>query len=227
MDRVPVGERAKLHWTLQHRFAVSIAIVVASVSCIGVDDAPAPCYEASSRRLVRLDADVNGDGVIEQRTYLDGNVPFRTEIDTNADGRVDRWEYVDRRAQVIKVGTSSLNDGREDQWVFPASDDGLLRVDRSTERTSRVDRREFYRGEIIERAEEDTNQDGVFDKWERFDGGVVREIAYDTTHSTGRADRRLVYDAQGKYLRLEEDPDGDGRFQTAETPASGVSSVRE
>jgi hypothetical protein len=227
MDRVPVGERAKLYWTLQHRFAVSIAIVAASVSCIGFADAPAPCYEASSHRLVRLDADVNGDGVIEQRTYLNGNVPFRTEIDTDADGRVDRWEYVDARAQVMRVGTSSRNDGREDQWVFPASDDGLVRVDRSTERTSRVDRREFYRGDLIERAEEDTNQDGVFDKWERFDGGVVREIAYDTTHSTGRADRRLVYDAQGKYLRLEEDPDGDGRFQTAETPAPGVSSVRE
>jgi hypothetical protein len=161
---------------------------------------------------------VNGDGVIEQRTYLNGNVPFRTEIDSDADGRVDRWEYVDARAQVIKVGTSSLNDGREDQWVFPAGGDGQVRVDRSTERTSRVDRREFYRGEVIERSEEDTNQDGVFDKWERFEGGVVREVAYDTTHSTGRADRRLVYDAQGKYLRLEQDTDGDGRFEIAETP---------
>lgn len=227
MDRVPVGERAKLYWTHQSSFVVSIAIVVASASCIGFEDAPAPCYEASSRRLVRLDTDANGDGVIEQRTYLNGNVPFRTEIDTDADGRVDRWEYVDRRAQVIRVGTSSRNDGREDQWVFPASDDGRVRVDRSTERTSRVDRREFYRGQVLERAEEDTNQDGVFDKWERFEGGVVREIAYDTTHSAGRADRRLVYDAQGKFLRIEQDPDGDGRFVIAETPAPGDTSARE
>jgi hypothetical protein len=227
MDCVPVGERAKLSERYQGRFVVSIAFVFASASCVGVDDAPAPCYETSSRRLVRLDADLNRDGVIEQRTYLDGNLPFRTEIDTNADGRVDRWEYVNARAQVLKVGTSSLNDGREDQWVFPASDDGAIRVDRSTERTSRVDRREFYRGDVIERAEEDTNQDGVFDKWERFEGGVVREIAYDTTHSAGRADRRLVYDAGGRFVRLEHDPDGDGRFEIAETPIRDVPYVRE
>lgn len=227
MTYVVVGERAKLSKTYRARFVVSIAIVFASAACVGFDDAPAPCYETSSRRLVRLDADLNRDGVIEQRTYLDGNVPFRTEIDTDADGRVDRWEYVDARAQVTKVGASSLNDGREDQWVFPASDDGAIRVDRSTERTSRVDRREFYRGGVIARAEEDTNQDGVFDKWERFEGGVVREIAYDTTHSAGRADRRLVYDARGTFLRLEQDADGDGRFQIAETPTQGVPNVRE
>jgi hypothetical protein len=227
MGCVLVGERAKLSKTHRTSFVVSIAIVFASAACVGFDEAPAPCYETSSRRLVRLDADLNGDGVIEQRTYLNGNVPLRTEIDTDADGRVDRWEYVDQRAQVVKVGTSSLQDGREDQWVFPASGDGQVRVDRSTERTSRVDRREFYRGEVIERAEEDTNQDGVVDKWERFEGGVVREIAYDTTHSAGRADRRLVYDAQGTFLRLELDPDGDGRFEIAETPAPSAMSVRE
>jgi hypothetical protein len=210
------------------RFVVSIAIVFAASGCVvGMNDAPAPCYETSSRRLVRLDADVNRDGVIEQRTYLNGNVPFRTEIDTDGDGRVDRWEYVDPRAQVVRVGTSSRNDGREDQWVFPVSGDGEVRVDRSTERTSRVDRREYYRGEVIQRTEEDTNQDGMFDKWERFESGVLREIAYDTTRSAGRADRRSVFDAQGKYLRFEHDTDGDGRFEIAETPAAGTTSARE
>jgi hypothetical protein len=200
-------------------FLSTVAIQLMTLGCYPIGAAPAPSYETSSRRLVRLDVDNDGDGFIEQRTYLNGNVPMRTEIDTDRDGRVDRWEYVDGRAQVVKVGASSANDGREDQWVYPATAEGEQRVERSTERTLRVDRREFYREGAIVRAEEDTNQDGVADKWERFDGGVLREVGFDTTHAAGRANRRFVYDAQGKYLRLEADDDGDNQFEAVQAAA--------
>lgn len=213
-----VSERAKLCRVLTS--LLTAAIPVLNLGCNAMAVTPTATYETSSRLLVRLDVDADGDGFVEQRTYLNGSVPLRTEIDTDQDGRVDRWEYVDRRAQLLKVGASSVNDGREDRWVYPEAAGGEQRVDRSTERTSRVDRREFYHGGTIARAEEDTNQDGVFDKWERYEGGVLREVAYDTTHIAGRADRRVFYDARGVYLRLEAGEDGDGQFERMQRAAA-------
>lgn len=214
-----VTERAKLS-----RTTVALWLALAGTACEAQGTSPAPSYEVSSRKLVRLDADVNRDGVIEQRTYLNGNVPFRTEIDTDQDGRIDRWEYVDPRARVVKVGSSSRNDGREDQWIYAAAN-GEQRVERSSERTSRVDRREFYRGEALARTEEDTNGDGAFDKWEVFEDAVLRALAYDTTRSSGQPDRRVIYDAQGKYVRFEADNDRDGRFEVAASPVAGTSGL--
>jgi hypothetical protein len=213
-----VSERAKLCRIVT--LLITATIPVLNLGCNAIAVTPTPMYETSSRLLVRLDLDADVDGFIEQRTYLTGNVPLRTEIDTDRDGRIDRWEYVDRHAQLLKVGTSSVNDGREDRWVYPEAAGGEQRVDRSTERTSRVDRREFYQGGTIARAEEDTNQDGVFDKWERYEGGVLREVAYDTTRIAGRANRRIVYDARGAYLRLEVDDDGDNQFELVQRAAA-------
>lgn len=222
-----VGERAKLYHGSRARRIVALSAATVCGACLTPSHPPTPSYEVSSRHLVRLDRDVDGDGRIEQRTYLDGTIPFRTEIDSDGDGRIDRWEYVDRRAQVVKVGSSSRHDGIEDQWIYPAEQNGERRVERSSERSARVDRREFYRGETLVRVEEDTNQDGSPDKWELYDGGVVREVAYDARRERGRPDRRLVYDAQGRYLRLETDADGDGRFEAADTASTPTTVVRE
>lgn len=67
---------------------------------------------------------------------------------------------------------------------------------------------------MIIRAEEDSDGDGVIDKWETYDaaGSESRlvSVAFDTGHR-GRPDRRLTYDAAGA-VRVEVDPDGDGRF---------------
>ena len=60
-----------------------------------------PSYDDFSGRLVQLSADQNGDGRIDQWTYLDGNRPLRGEADLDADGRVDRWEYFDAQAALI------------------------------------------------------------------------------------------------------------------------------
>ena len=224
--RLPVSERAKLYQGIRPHGAMAV-LAVSTAACLTASHPPTPSYEVSSRHLVRLDSDLNGDGRVEQRTYLNGNIPFRTELDADGDGRIDRWEYVDRRAQVVKVGSSSQNDGIEDQWIYAGEQNGERRVERSSERTPRVDRREFYRGEALVRVEEDTNQDGSPDKWETYDGGVLREVAYDTARGRGRPDRRVVYDAQGRYLRLETDEDGDGRFEVASAASSQTAVSRE
>jgi hypothetical protein len=135
---------------------------------------------------------------------------LRTEVDANADGRVDRWEYV-VGSQVVRVGASSRHDGVEDTWTA-RSETGEVIVDRALAGDRRPVRREFYRDDALVRAEEDTNADGVTDKWETFDGGRLRTVGFDTSGKTGRPDRRLVYDPAGRFEYMEIDAEGDGVF---------------
>jgi hypothetical protein len=172
--------------------------------------APRALYDPATRELMRLDVDTNGDGVVDARTYLRGSRAFRSEIDADNDGRIDRWEYIAGDQSVAVVGSASTPGGEEDTWTFPDVK-GEVRVDRLTKGHAR--RHEFYRAAALIRTEEDTNFDGLADKWETYENGRLRSVAVDTTHSSGRPDRRLLYDDGGKYSHLEIDSDRDGKFE--------------
>lgn len=169
-------------------------------------------YDAYTAKLIQLSADTNLDGRLDQWTFLDGNRPLRGEADTDQDGRIDRWEYFDADARLVRVGTSSRNDGIEDTWTYVQPTDGVSRIDRSRGRDRHIDRREYLAKDVLVRAEEDTNHDGRLDRWDRYEGGRLREAAFDTSFAAGRPDRRVLYDAAGKYLAVEEDRDRDGTF---------------
>lgn len=172
-----------------------------------------PSYDDFTGRLVQLSADQSGDGRLDQWTYLDGNRPLRGEADTNGDGRVDRWEYFDDRAALVVIGTSSLGDGIEDSWTeSPSTADGEVHLAFSRRRDRQRDRHEYFRGSTLVRVEEDSNADGRIDRWDRYEGAVLREAAFDTTLTGRAADRRLRYDERGRFLSVEADPDGDGQF---------------
>lgn len=175
-----------------------------------------PSYDDYTRRLLQLSADQNGDGRIDQWTYLDGNRPYRGEADTDADGRIDRWEYFDADGRLSTVGSSSRGDGVEDTWSSTtATAAGETEIDRSSRRDRVRDRHEFYKGPTLLRTEEDTNEDGLIDQWNRYEGPVLREVAFDLSFSKGRPDRRSAYDARGRFIGVEIDPDGDGTFVAA------------
>ena len=77
------------------------------------------------------------------------------------------------------------------------------------------------------RTEDDTNSDGRIDKWERYDGSVLREAAFDTSFQRGRADRRVQYDEKGRFAYVEEDADGDGTFVVSKAPRRRCPDRRE
>jgi hypothetical protein len=187
---------------------------------------PMPVYDAQTRQLVRLDWDTNGDARIDQRTYFVGAAAARTEVDGNHDGRIDRWEYVDRAAVVTRVGTSSADDGLEDTWTWPPDAGGEVRVDRAQYRDGMVDRRDYLVDGALVRAEEDANRDGLVDKWERWQSGMLIVAAFDTSFSTGRPDRRVVYDA-GRFRHLETDVHGNGRFERLAINQPGGGTTRD
>jgi hypothetical protein len=206
---------------MQPREILIVVLTLAGINC-GVTDAPrkvTPTYDEFSRRLLALYADQDSDGRVDQWSYFDGNLLLRGEKDIDGDGRIDRWEYFDRNGGLERVGSASLNDGIEDTWTWPAAEGAEGRIDRSRGRDRHVDRREFYRNDAMVRAEEDTNGDGRVDRWDRYEGTVLRQAEFDTTLGNDRPNRRVVYDATGRFVRVETDPEFDGTFvATTEKP---------
>ena len=220
-----VIDRAKLCMTPQVRELVAACGIAAMAGCAGAPERrhAVPSYDDFTGRLIQLNADQNGDGRIDQWSYVDGNRPIRGEADTDDDGRIDRWEYFDANAALVQIGTSSRGDGIEDTWTYPMpSKDGESQVVTSQRRDRVLDHREFFRGDSRVRTEDDTNSDGRIDKWERYDGAVLREAAFDTSFQRGRADRRVRYDEKGRFEYVEEDSDGDGTFVRVEGASAPV-----
>ena len=192
----------------------SLMAVVLAAACERADARrTVPSYEEFTRRLVQIAADQNGDGQLDQWTYVYGSRVFRGEADSDGDGRIDRWEYFDAGSTLVKVGGASRGDGIEDMWTAPSPNAaGEVHIARSLQRDRRTDRHEYFRGDVLTRVEEDTNGDGRIDKWDRYEGAVLREVAFDTGFVSGRPDRRVIYDARGRFVAVEADPDGDGTF---------------
>lgn len=187
-----------------------------------------PIYDRFTSKLIELRADLNGDGVIDQWTYVDGNRRLRGEADTNGDGRIDRWEYFDAQGQLERVGSSSAGDGIEDQWSFEVPVGGLLRVGRSRLRDHFMDRVEFVDASGVPvRVEEDTNADGMTDKWERYEGRIMREAAFDTTLTAGRPNRRLLFDEAGRFVAVEGTEGGEWRKLGADAARGLQGGVRQ
>ena len=170
-----------------------------------------PVYDQQTGKLKMLKYDSNGDGRADTWSYMDGARIVRIEIDQDGDGKIDRWEYYGADQKLEKVGGSRSNDGKEDAWSFPGSDGKVARIEVSTRRDGHVTRVEHYRNDQLVAAEEDANDDAVMDKWETYVDGRLASVAFDTAHR-GKADRRLVYAADGA-ARLEVDSTGSGVFK--------------
>jgi len=176
----------------------------------GPRDRVSGVYAHDSRVLQRLDHDYDGDGRIDVRTYIRDGRPVRLEADGNGDSVVDRWEYYSRSGALLAIGGSTQGDGREDTWVRIEGDRRL--VDISTTRDGRVDRREVYEGETLIGAQLDTNHDGLTDRWEEFRDGALVRLLLDHEQRHGRPTRRIVY-AANNTARVEADDDGDDAWE--------------
>ena len=187
------------------------------VGCTRSADSPKgrvePVYDRSTGRLQLVKYDANGDGKTDLWTYMDGSRVVRMESDTNYDGRIDRWQYYAANQTVEKIGLSTKDDGIEDRWLYLGPDGATTRVELSTRRDGKVSRVEHFEKTVLVRAEEDTDGDGRFDKWETYDGLRLAVVGFDTVHR-GTPDRRIIYAVDGT-VQVEVDASGDGRFTPA------------
>ena len=179
------------------------AVLILAVSVAACErDRISPVYDGAGT-LRRLDYDTNRDSQTDMRAYLENGRTVRIEADGNADGVVDRWEYYTSDGQLERLGTSSESDGVEDTWVVERGN--RMRVDVATRRDGVADRHEFHDGGVLVRAELDTNGDGRLDQWQQFTDGKLRELLIDTSLSSGRPDERLVYGPDGSLKQVDSD----------------------
>jgi hypothetical protein len=153
-----------------------------------------PVYNPRDGRLEQLVSDVDGNGTLDTRGYLDGRRLARIEIDRNDDGRPDRWEFY---RDLNGTGPS------------PTPQPEIERVEEAEGPEERITRREFYEHGQLRRVEDDSNIDGRVDRWEHFENGLLARIELDLT-GAGFPDRRLIYRRDGTIDRIEINPEGDG-----------------
>ena len=185
-----------------------------------------PTYDKATGQLQELTFDSNRNGRIDTWTEMDGNRPLRSRLDTNEDGTVDRWEYYDAAGTLVKVGFSRKAASQPDAWAYSTPEGRLDRIESSSlADDARIDRWEFYDASGVpgadgtsplSRVEEDTNHDGLRDKWEGYANGVVRTAEFDE-NGDGRPDRRFTYSG-AELVSIETAPDGRGGYGTKIAP---------
>jgi hypothetical protein len=199
--RMPVSARA---------CALSLLALSAAAACSTVeptdDGRTTAVYNKVNGRLEQIVSDRDGDGRPDTRAYMDGTAIKWIEIDRDGDGKTDRWEH-------YAVGVAGARKGTMAQSV-------IERADEAAEPNQRITRREFYRHGALAHTEEDTDRDGRMDKWEYYEANVLTRVEFDLA-GKGHPDRRLVYGADGNVVRIEVDPDGDGKFDAAQVPPAG------
>ena len=146
--------------------ATLIASLASGAACRERSDAQIQASYDDSGKLRLLTYDSNKNGKPDTWSYMDGTRIVRVELDNNEDGVVDRWEYYSQAGTLEKVGTSQENDGRVDTWAYPAADGSTARVERSLRRDGKASRTESYKDGVLVSAEEDSDNDGIVDKWE-------------------------------------------------------------
>src|SRR5215213_5637517 len=102
----PVTERAELGSLRVHLKTAHTLFYLALLAGCSASQATrtvVPSYDDYTRRLLQLGADQNGDGQLDQWTYLDGQRTLRGEADVDGDGRIDRWEYFDAKGNLSMI----------------------------------------------------------------------------------------------------------------------------
>jgi hypothetical protein len=170
-----------------------------------------PTYDENTGKLKELTFDYNKNGKIDTWTRMDGARPVLTSMDRDEDGKLDRWEYYDSDAKLIKVGFSRKNEGKPDAWAFEGPDKKVERIEiSSTYDDRKIDRWEHYDAAGLVRSEDDTNADGRPDQWHTYKAGAIHTATFDDDKD-GRADRRWTYEGSALVL-IETEPDAAGNF---------------
>jgi hypothetical protein len=206
-----------------------VFLITTFVGCSGGGNSnherPSASYDPQTGKLERLVFDSNDDGRNDAAGVLDGARVKQIELDSNGNGTIDRWDFYDAAGKITRVGLARADDGVMDAVAVYGTDHRLQRLEVSTRRDGRFDRVEFYEAEQLTRAEEDTDADGLVDKWESYRPNVgagpgeppvvLSTVAFDD-NKRGRPSRRLVYALGGQVARVEHDTRGDGTFGNAD-----------
>ena len=216
------------------RVLFAIALGVAAVGCANPDAARLRAtsrgrYDAATGKLDEITFDKNKDGKIDTWVKMDGTRPVSAVIDSDEDGKVDRWEEYDQQGRLVRAGESRAKTGTPDMWAYMGPDGKPVRIEflEPLNGKATVVRRDFYEAGVKVRDEEDTDGDGVMDRWERFEAGRLKTVEFDDNqHRDGKPSRRFTYDSAGALVSIETEPDGRGGYAKRVVPGTAKKTAR-
>jgi hypothetical protein len=175
-------------------------------------------YDAATGKLSEITYDKNKNGRVDTWVAMDGARALSARIDTDEDGKIDRWEEYGEDGRLVKAGESRGQTSKPDLWIFMGPDGSperleLIEVSDATGPEGVVTHREFYQAGARVRTEEDTNGDGLMDRWERYEAGQLKTVEFDDGKKRdGKPTQRFTYDGRGGLMSIESEPDGQGGY---------------
>jgi hypothetical protein len=186
-------------------------------------------YDLTTGKLAEITYDQNKNGRIDTWTKMNGSVPVSSQLDTNEDGKIDRWETYGPDGKLVKVDWERAPvpgpanpvvafTGTPNATAYIGADGAVEWIEyyETSGVTGQRDitRREFYTAaKVLTRAEEDTDGDGVIDRFETYVDGALRTVEFDEQKPyDGKPDRRLTYSPEGALVLIETEPDGRGGY---------------
>jgi hypothetical protein len=216
--------------------AACLAVLAASASCGNRDSEQArlkattqASYDFTTGKLAEITYDKNKNGRIDTWTKMDGSVPVSSRIDTNEDGKIDRWETYGPDGKLVKVDWERAPvpgpanpvvayTGQPNATAYFNGDGDIEKIEyyERSDVTGQKDitRREMYNAaKQLTRAEEDSDGDGMMDRFETYAGGAIRTVEFDEKKPyDGKPDRRMTYSPEGVLVLIETEPDGNGGY---------------
>jgi hypothetical protein len=109
-----------------------------------IEKGPYQTLYAPDGKIDRLLYDKNGDARADSVTFFgpDGK-PASSQIDTDLDGIVDRWEYVDSSARLLKLGRARRQASTPDEWNISGPAGEIRRREFDEDGNGQVDRAEY------------------------------------------------------------------------------------
>ncbi|MBN1946583.1 MAG: hypothetical protein JW797_12990 [Bradymonadales bacterium] len=103
----------------------------------------------------------------------------RTEIDLNGDGRADNWRHYDPYGELVREEMDGDLDGRVDYRVY--WENGLMvRSEQDRDHDGRFDVIGYYQDGFLLQVERDLGGGRGIDSWSYYDGRGLTRIGYDT-----------------------------------------------
>lgn len=198
----------------------------------------------SHDRIIKLDLDKDGDGVLETFQYYEAEQVVRLERDSDADGRVDSWDdfkegrRIQHRRRSNKTGKIDMiivfdAEERPSEVKKDTSGDGvfdsfyhytqgqLTLLTKDTDGDSKPNILQTYKDDKPQERRVDQNGNGHWERVTLFDEeGLVRESRHDA-NDDGIMDEFRTYH-RGEIQEQKKDRDQDGRFEAVTRYVKGL-----
>ena len=161
-----------------------------------------PFYDEAGA-LDRIEYDRNGDGEPDQvARHAGARLPRLVENDDDFDGEADHWVHYDVEGRLEKVGVSRSGQPRQDLWHYLGPDGETIRQEFDDDGDGVAERAEELEGGLVVKIAVDADRDGRMDRWQDWREGRLSSEELDTD-GDGEPDRRLLYGPDGRVTGLE------------------------